>query len=164
MRPGAGRKPGSKSPATLEREAALKAFREMVLGQVLPLFQSQLLLAKGLTYVYRVTIGERGGRSEPELVTNQDELHEAIQSISSGAGFGEIVEDVGGEDGEALTHRYYFITTKAPDNKAIDSMLDRALGKSVGLIELPPDSESGTVVGFIFKRNDSLTAGTPADN
>ncbi len=31
----------------------------MVIGQVRPLFQSRLLLAKGVTYAYRVTIGER---------------------------------------------------------------------------------------------------------
>jgi len=157
-RPGAGRKPGSKSPVTLEREAALKAFRDMVIEQVNPLFIAQLQLAKGCTYVYRVTVGARGGRTDPVLVTDQDELFEAIQSIDSNAGYGEVVEDEGGEDGESLTHRYYFLTTKAPDNKALDSLLDRALGKAVGLIELPPDADAGTVVGFIFKRNENSNA------
>ena len=136
----------------------------MVIEQIRPLYQSQLILAKGVTHVYRVTIGERGGRSEPELVTDQDELHEAVQSISSGAGYGEIAEDVGGEDGQRITHRYYFLTTKAPDNKALDSLLDRALGKSVALFELPPDSDVGSVVGFIFKRNETSNAGNSANN
>jgi len=136
----------------------------MVIGQVEPLFAAQLQLAKGCTYVYRVTIGARGGRSDPELVTNQDELYEAIQSIDRAGGYGEIVEDEGGEDGEQLTHRYYFLTTKAPDNKALDSLLDRALGKAVGLIELPPDANDGLVIGFTFKRNEGGDAGTPADN
>lgn len=136
----------------------------MVIEQVRPLFMSQLQLAKGCTYVYRVTIGERGGRSDPELVTDQDELYEAIQSIDRGAGYGEVAEDSGGDDRERITYRYYFLTTKSPDNKAIDSLLDRALGKAVGLIELPPDAEEGMVVGFTFRRNEPSPAGTPAYN
>jgi hypothetical protein len=163
-RPGAGRKPGSKSPTTLEREAALKSFRDMVIEQTKPLFIAQLQLAKGCTFVYRVTIGARGGRSDPVLVTDQDELFDAIQSIDSNAGYGDIAEDIGGENDEQITHRYYFLTTKAPDNKALDSLLDRALGKAVGLIELPPDADTGSVVEFIFKRNENSNAGTPADN
>jgi hypothetical protein len=64
-------------------------------------------------------------------VTDQDELHEAIQAIVAGGGYGDVAEDDGGEDGEAITRRYYFLLTKAPDNKAIDSLLDRVFGKSV---------------------------------
>jgi len=33
-------------------------------------------LAKGCTFVYRVTQGARGGRSDPVLVTDEDELFE----------------------------------------------------------------------------------------
>lgn len=80
---------------------------------------------------YRVSIGPRGGRGDPELVTNPDELHEAIQAIHAGGGYGDIAEDEGGEEGEAITHRYYFLTTKAPDGRSIDSMIDRVFGKSV---------------------------------
>src|SRR5690606_16191973 len=76
------------------------------------LVAGQLNLAKGVTHVFRRTTGERGGRSDPELVTDMDELHEAIQSIHAGGGYGEIVDDASGEDGERLTHRYYFLTTK----------------------------------------------------
>jgi hypothetical protein len=81
---------------------ALRAFRDMVIEQIRPLYQSQLILAKGVTHVYRVTIGERGGRSDPELVTDQDELHEAVQAIEAGAGYGDVAEDVGGEDASEL--------------------------------------------------------------
>jgi hypothetical protein len=163
-RPGAGRPKGSKSPATLEREAALKTFRDTVIEQVQPFFLAQAQLAKGLVYCFRIDIGPQGGRSDPVLVTDVDELHEAIAAIDAGGGRGDIYEDHGGEDGEAITRRYYFLTTKAPDNKALDSLLDRALGKAVGLIELPPDADGGSVVGSIFKRNESNTAGTPANN
>jgi hypothetical protein len=36
---------------------ALRAFRDMVIEQIRPLYQSQLMLAKGITHVYRITIG-----------------------------------------------------------------------------------------------------------
>lgn len=126
-----GRPPGRKNDKTLLLEAEHEAFQQLVLKNLRPLFDAQLSLAKGLSYVYRVSIGPRGGRSDPELVTNQDELHEAVQAIHAGGGYGEIAEDEGGEDGEAISRRYYFLTTKAPDGRAIDSLIDRVFGKSV---------------------------------
>lgn len=108
-----------------------KQLQQFVLQNVRPLFQAQLSLAKGISHIYRVSIGPKGGRSEPELVTDQDELHEAIQAIDVGGGYGDVAQDDGGENEEAITHRYYFLSTKAPDNKAIDSLIDRAFGKSV---------------------------------
>lgn len=129
-RSGAGRPPGSQNKATLEEKIVKDTLRQRVLANVGGLIDAQLALAKGLAHCYRITIGERGGRSDPELVTNPDEIHEAIDSIIAGQGYGEIVEDEGGEDGESITRRYYFITTKAPDNKALDSLLDRVFGKA----------------------------------
>lgn len=51
-------------------------------------------------------------------MTNPDELHEAIQAIHANGGYGDVAEDEGGEDGEIITHRYYFVSTKSPDNNA----------------------------------------------
>ena len=126
-----GRPPGRKNNKTLLLEKEHDAFQQLVLQNVRPLFDAQLSLAKGISQVYRVSIGPRGGRSDPELVTNPDELHEAIQAINAGGGYGDVAEDEGGENGEAITHRYYFLTTKPPDGRAIDSLLDRIFGKSV---------------------------------
>ncbi len=136
----------------------------MAIEQVKPFFNAQALLAKGVTYCFRIDIGARGGRSDPVLVTDVDEMHEAIAAIDEGGGRGEIYEDSGGPDEELITRRYYFLSTKAPDNKALDSILDRSLGKAVGLVELPPDSDTGAVVAFIFKRNETNSAGDPANN
>src|SRR4051812_1375341 len=114
-RDGAGRKVGSQNKATLEEKVVKDELRQRVLANVGGLITAQLSLAKGVAHVFRVTIGTQGGRSDPVLVTNPDEIHEAIDLFESGDGYGEIVD----EDEE--TRRYYFITTKAPDNKALDS-------------------------------------------
>jgi hypothetical protein len=123
-RNGAGRPTGSQNKATIEEGIVKQELRQRVLANVESLIGAQLILAKGISHVFKVTIGERGGRGEPELVTDPDELHEAIDLIQSGNSFGEIQE----EDGAIA--RYYFITTKAPDNKALDSLLDRVFGKA----------------------------------
>ena len=118
-----------------------------------PLFDAQLSLAKALSCVYRVSIGPRGGRSDPELVTNQDGLHEAVQAIHAGGGYGEIAEDEGGEDGEAISRRYYFLTTKAPDGRSIDSLIKGAI-RFIFTLNTPPKSH------WIIKRFFDLEATT----
>jgi hypothetical protein len=114
-----GRPLGRKNDKTLMLEEEHKAFQQIVLEQLRPLIQSQLLIAKGTAHVYRIDIGPRGGRSDPALVTNPDELFDAIRAIDAGAGHGDIAEEGGGEDGTDITHRYYFITTKPPDGKVV---------------------------------------------
>jgi hypothetical protein len=134
-----------------------------VIEQVEPLFLAQLILAKGLIYVYRINIGERGGQSDPEIVTDQHELLEAVKYLNAGDQYAEI-EDEADEEGETQKRRYYFLTAKPPDNKALEGMLDRALGKAVGLVELPADADAGTVIGFTFHRNEANQAGHPANS
>ena len=51
---------------------------------------------------------------------------------------------------------YYFITTTPPDNKALDSMLDRALGKAANVM-VTEDEEGKTqplMVQIIGKDNE----------
>lgn len=58
-----GRPKGRKDNKTLEREAARKAYEQMVLENLRPLFQKQLLLANGVNYVYRIDRHERKSES-----------------------------------------------------------------------------------------------------
>jgi hypothetical protein len=92
-----GRPPGRKNDKTLLLEAEHEAFQQLVLQNLRPLFDVQLSLAKGVSHIYRVTLGPRGGRGDPELVTDPNELHEAIQLINAGSGEGETSEEIDGE-------------------------------------------------------------------
>jgi hypothetical protein len=58
---------------------------------------------------------------------------------NSNAGYGNFPEDAADE--EQITHSCYFPTTKAPDNKALDSLPNRALGKAVSPAELSSDAD-----------------------
>lgn len=119
-RAGSGKKKGSKHKKTLEREAARKAYEQMVLENLRPLFQRQLLLANGVNYVYRIDRHERKGqpvRIEHVLLESPSEIADALDLIMN-----EDFQDPH-ETG------FYYVTTKAPEGRAIDSMLDRSIGK-----------------------------------
>lgn len=130
-----GRPKGRKSQATLEKEAVLRAFRDKVMKSADILFDSQLHLAKGQTFLYKIEkelqIGPRGGKryvkSKPRLVTDQREIEAYLQN--------EIVEDDPENDTDPDA-TYYYLTAKEADNKAIDSLLDRAFGTSVKVTEI----------------------------
>ena len=139
----AGRPLGAKSSETLQKDAMLKAFKEKGMKAMNVLFNSQLHLARGQTFLYKiekeVIIGVKGGKSirlkPPRLVTSQDEIEEYLTrevDISNGA-----FEVLGPED------TYYFITAKEPSIQASESILDRTFGKAIQTTQtLGPGGES----------------------
>jgi hypothetical protein len=113
-RPGAGRPKGSLDTRTLEKKEAEKLFTDRVIKSVDKLFNAQISIAEGCSYLYRVDKVGKGSKEREEhvLVTDTDEIKQYL-------------------DGDTDTDAYYYITTKTPDNKAIDSLMDRAFGKAV---------------------------------
>lgn len=125
-----GRPKGSKSKTTLEREKVLAAIRQRILSQADGILDAQLTLARGLTYLYKIEKYYEGRgknrvlkRKQPKLVTSQIEI-EAYLAREVDEGDMEDPEDT-----------YFFITTKDPNNQAIDSLLDRTFGKAVQYTE-----------------------------
>lgn len=133
---GAGKKKGSKHVATLNREVVLKAYRELGMSATRIIFNSQLHLAIGQTFLYKiekeVVVGPKGGKTirakPPKLVTEQWEIESFL------------MREVNEMNGEAQPldreDTYYFLTTKEPRNDAADSILDRTFGKATQAIEL----------------------------
>ena len=117
-----GRPKGRRSDATIEREVARKAYQQLVLERMRPLFESQMTLARGVSYLYRIEENAKGGK-EHVLVTDPDEIGDVLSQMDEG------VPGV-------FNDKYYYITTKTPENRAIDSMLDRVWGKSQQSIDL----------------------------
>lgn len=122
-RPGAGRKPGSKTKATLEKQKVAEAFNQRVMLKADALFNAQLTLAVGSMKVFR--IDEEGeGKSKKRVhvhVTDADEIKALLDEHDGQAG---VVNDA-----------FYYFSDVLPDNKAIDSMLNRALGKPKETVE-----------------------------
>ena len=123
-REGAGRKKGSVTTKTLERRKAEEALHGRILSAVDRIFNAQLALAEGTTYLYRIDEVGKGKekRREHVLVTDPEEIKQVLDETDGAAG--------------TTDNGYYVITTKAPDNKAIDSMLDRVFGKATQKTEV----------------------------
>ena len=119
-----GRPKGSKAPHTLKAAEARKHYVERVVKNLDPILNAHLLLAKGLTFIFKIVEVGKGKekRKEKVLVQDPDEIKEALDKIESG--------DNGGDEG------YYFITTKAPDGKALEYLSSQAIGKPKESVEL----------------------------
>lgn len=113
-----GRPKGSLNKVTLEKRAVLDAFNQRVMLQADALFNAQFSLAVGTQKVFRIdeTEDDKGKvKREHVLVTDPDEIKALLDEHDGGNG------EVDGS--------YYYITTAMPDNRAIDSMLNRTFGK-----------------------------------
>lgn len=125
--PGAGRPKGSKTKATLEKEAIKKVFDQRIMKVADRLADAQISLATGSQYLYKIEkeeiIGPKGGKSyrakKPVLVTSRYEIEAYLEGVVEG----DIADD---RDPRAT---YYFLTAKDPENTAIDSMFNRVWGK-----------------------------------
>lgn len=123
-RPGAGRKEGSKNKATLEKQAVIDAFNQRVMAKADDLFNAQYKLAVGSQKVFRIDEKKgKGGdvKREHVWVTDANEIKALLDEHDGSNG------DVDGS--------YYYFQTVIPDNRALDSLLNRTLGKPKDTIE-----------------------------
>src|ERR1051325_547376 len=96
-----GRPPGRKNNATIEKEVAKKQFQQLVLQRIMPLFQAQMALAQGVSYLFRIEEGPKGGK-EHVIVTDPDEIGDILAQMAqqeTGAG--------------QFNDKFFYISTKA---------------------------------------------------
>jgi len=112
-RPNAGRPRGSKNKLTKKAKIHEKTVKERILKNTDKLLNAQISLAQGEQFLYEIKMRNVGGRRKAvhTLVTDPKKIQEYL-------------------DDELDENSYCYITTKSPDNKAIDSLLDRGLGKA----------------------------------
>ncbi len=112
-RTGSGRKKGSLNKETKEKREALKLFEQRVADNADQLYNAQFNIAIGCSHLFKVEETGQGKDKKRKhvLVTSEEEIRQYL-------------------DDEVAKDQYYYITTKTPDNRAIDSLLDRAFGKA----------------------------------
>lgn len=126
--PGAGRPAGSMNALTklkLEKERAVK---QRILEAADSLVNSQMGLARGCQYLFKVV----GRNRKPELVTNQKEIEEFLEKSPDGKNW----VNVETRDGGKVESSYFFITAERPDNKALDSLFNRVFGRPKESLDL----------------------------
>lgn len=132
--PGGGRPKGAKNKTTLEKEAVLSAVKQRIMGMAGKLIDAQASLAQGLTYLYVIRTVEEGKKQvkqKPELVTDPGVIEDYLA--------GELD---GNED------EYYYITTKEPNNQAIDSLFNRTFGKPKESLDVDLSSKGQPISGI----------------
>ncbi len=110
-----GRPKGRRNNKTIEREAALEVYEQLVRERLLPVFEHQYSLVRGTAFLYRIEEHKNGAR-EHVLVTKPDEI-------------GDVLSQMDSWEGEVVNDQYYCAHVKAPESRAITDMLDRAIGK-----------------------------------
>lgn len=137
-REGAGRKKGVESQKTKDKRVALDAYKERVTQNMQRLLDAQLALGQGISILYRIDTEIIGsGKSEkrikkrPVVVTDPEEIANYLDG------------EFGGGESMNTETEYYYITTERPDNRAIDSMLDRVYGRPQQSIDLKDDKGKG---------------------
>ena len=137
-RPGAGRPKGKLSKLNEQRQKAKKRFIERVNKMVDELFNAQASIAQGVSYLYRVDQDDKGHDKPAEIETDPHVIKDYID----------------GKLKDADT--YWYITTERPDNRALDSMLNRAFGKPEEKIDITSDGkriQQPAVISTIAPRN-----------
>lgn len=112
-RPGAGRPRGSTNRETKKIKSKERTIKERVTKNLTSLINAQLTLAKGQNFLYEIHMRNVGGKRKPQhtLVTDPKKIKAYM-------------------DGDYDEDHFFYVTTKEPDGKAIENLLDRAFGKS----------------------------------
>lgn len=139
-REGSGRPKGAVSTEKKLQQEALDRFKARVRMRMGRLFNAQASLAEGMQYMIRIetTKDSKGKEIKKHVrVTDPDEM---IRALDEGLG------DVDGD--------YYYLTSKDPDNKALDSLMDRTFGKAPQAVDLTSKGKriEGYVLEIIDKR------------
>lgn len=123
-RPGAGRPKGSKNLSTIEREEALESWKSDVAKRTRGLLQAQTILAVGCIKVFCIHSHWEGSGKNRRLVKGKPKVVESEWEIIKALDY-----EYGDGDSPNTDTEYYFVSTKDPDNSAIDSLLNRTFGK-----------------------------------
>lgn len=144
------RKKGLKALEEITIEEIEKDFKRRVGHSAHKLLNAQMSIALGTQSLYKVIQGvdEKGKPTRKHvLVTDDEEIREYLDDPTM----------MNGED-------YYYITTKQPDNNAINSALDRLFGKASTKIvgANNPDGSEGPIKVIVANFSPDRTLESPA--
>lgn len=123
-----------------KRRLARERVRERVFGVQDQLLNAQISVALGTSYLYRVDIDDDGNRKRPVQVVDENEIQSYISGLFS----------------HDKQREYYYIHTEKPDVRAIDSLLDRGLGKATSVDESGQDEQQQGVILYPTGDMDEL--------
>lgn len=156
-RAGAGRPKGSENEETKKRRLAEREYKMRVVSHIHDLFNSQLSLAKGLTFLYRI---DEEKNEDGKVLSRKHVIVSDPEEIR------DVLDELDGSESGTFDDNYYYITTRIPDIKAIDSMLDRVFGKAKQstVIEDPEGNALTFVVAEVIAKKNAIQSETENGN
>ena len=144
VREGGGRPKGSKNKATIESKIIEEEFKDRILLNIQELLTSQMNIAKGASYLFRID-EEKSSKGtvlqkHHVLVEDPNEILAFLDELEGGSG---VVDD-----------NYYYITTRAPDNRALDSLIDRVFGRPANKTDLTIELKPTPLLDAIRTKTD----------
>jgi hypothetical protein len=135
---------------TLEKRRVREAFEQLVLRAATKLFNAQMGLALGeqsLYVKYYVGTG-KDRKAVVDVVTDPEIIKEYV--IDDGLTLNRESED-----------EYYYIASKPADNKAIEALLNRALGKAPDKLEITGGffSQKELTIKVVGSSHDTIDVG-----
>lgn len=124
-----GRKPGPLAALRKLEIAKRNAMAKLIYKKTAPLIRAGMITALGQNFVYRID-EERDSKGKllsrkHVLVTDPHEIADALDQMEEGA--------------QDPDDKFYYVTAKEPDTRAIEMLLNRAYGKPKETIDLNAD-------------------------
>ena len=138
-----GKPVGVLNKKTIEKKVVEAEFKNRILLNIYELLTAQMNIAKGSSYLYKIVThkGQKGGevRKEHILVTDPYEIKDFLDELEGESGVNPNTDN---DD-------YYYITTKEPDNRALDSLINRVFGPPKQSIDLTSGDKPLPILGGI---------------
>ncbi len=110
-------------------------FNQRVMLHVDELFEAQFTLATGSIKIFRVDeVGKDKKRVHSEVI-DSDKIK-------------QVLDETDGDGGTTIDNTYYFVSHIQPDNRAIDSLLNRGLGKPKDSLDVVSNGKEIKLVTF----------------
>lgn len=141
-RPGAGRKKGGMNAATKRMMRVKQKYEQRALKHADRLLSAQLALATGVQMLFVIHTDAKGVRRKPEMITDPELISRFLDEHGGSDG----VLDMGDKN----TEDYFFMTTKVPDERAIQDILDRIFAKAPQSLDITSGGEKLTSAPLII--------------
>lgn len=138
-----GRKPGPLAALRKLEIAKRHAMEKLIYKKTAPLIRAGFISAMGQNFVYRI---DEERDSKGKLLSRKHVLVEDAREIAEAL-------DKMEEGGQDPDDAYYYVTTKEPDVRAIEMLLNRAYGKPKETIDLNAQIEF-SLKGLAAHRQD----------
>lgn len=125
-----GRPAGSRNVATLEKDKVSAALRQRILHNADRLFNAQMALAEGCSFLLRKP--KVGKNAKTEIVTDPETLRRFVD--------GELEGDEAAD--------YFWLHTERPNIVAIQDAFNRAIGKPTDSVEVT--GKDGDAIKVVF--------------